>query len=161
MAKFILSPEVEEELTAIAEYIAEDDPDTADRFIEAAYETFARLGRLPGMRRARRFRASRLKNLRSFPKEQTMQTVEDIIKQACRLSPQDRQRLVEEVEASLVKDVIKRRPARKDSWATEMRSVLSEFRKGAKGYSAEAIDQIVDEAVAAVRSGKRPRKGKA
>ncbi len=31
MAKFILSPEVEEELTAIAEYIAEDDPDTADR----------------------------------------------------------------------------------------------------------------------------------
>jgi hypothetical protein len=90
-----------------------------------------------------------------------MQTVEEIIKQACRLSPQDRQRLVEEVEASLVEDVVKRRSARKDSWATEMRHVLSEFRKGAEGYPAEAIDQIVDEAVAAVRSGKRPRKGKA
>jgi toxin ParE1/3/4 len=66
MAKFILSPEVEGELTAIAEYIAEDDPDAADRFIEAAYETFSRLATLPGMGRARRFRASRLKNLRSF-----------------------------------------------------------------------------------------------
>ena len=52
MAKFILSPEVEEELTAIAEVIAEDDPDAADRFIEAAYETFLRLATLPGMGRA-------------------------------------------------------------------------------------------------------------
>jgi toxin ParE1/3/4 len=66
MAKFILSPDVEEELTAIVEYIAEDDPDAADRFIEAAYETFSRLAELPGMGRARRFRASRLANLRSF-----------------------------------------------------------------------------------------------
>ena len=66
MAKFILSSEVEEELTAIAEVIAEDDPDAADRFIEAAYETFLRLATLPGMGRARRFRASRLKDLRSF-----------------------------------------------------------------------------------------------
>lgn len=66
MAKFILSPDVEEELTAIAEYIAEDDPDAADRFIEAAYETFTKLAALSGMGRVRRFRASRLKNLRSF-----------------------------------------------------------------------------------------------
>jgi predicted sugar kinase len=86
--------------------------------------------------------------------------VEEIIKQACQLSLQDRQRLVKEVEASLVKEVVKSRPARKDSWATQMRQVLGEFRKGAAGYSAEAIDQIVDEAVAAVRSGKQPRKGK-
>jgi hypothetical protein len=90
-----------------------------------------------------------------------MQAVEEIIKQARQLSPQDRQRLVEEVEASLVEDVVKRRPARKDPWATEMHHVLSEFRKGAEGYSAEAIDQIVDEAVAAVRSEKQPGKGKA
>lgn len=66
MAKFILSPAVEEELTAIAEYIAEHDPDAADRFIEAAYGTFTKLANQPGMGRARRFRASRLKNLRSF-----------------------------------------------------------------------------------------------
>ena len=90
-----------------------------------------------------------------------MQTVEEIRKRACRLLPQDRQRLVEEVEASLVEDAVKRRLARKDSWATEMHHVLSEFRKGAEGYSAKAIDQIVDEAVVAVHSGKRPRKGKA
>lgn len=90
-----------------------------------------------------------------------MQTVEEIIKQACQLSPQDRQRLVKEVEASLVGDVVKRRSARKDSWTAEMRHVLGKFRKGAEGYSAAAIDQIVDEAVTMVRSEKRSRKGKA
>jgi toxin ParE1/3/4 len=66
MARFILAPEVEEELTAIAEYIADEDPDAADRFIEAAYETFTKLAQVPGMGRPRRFRASRLSNLRSF-----------------------------------------------------------------------------------------------
>jgi toxin ParE1/3/4 len=66
MANFILAPDVEEELTAIAEYITEHDPDAADRFIEAAYETFTKLANQPGMGRTRRFRASRLKNLRSF-----------------------------------------------------------------------------------------------
>jgi toxin ParE1/3/4 len=66
MPKFILSPEVEEELSVIAEYIAEDDPDAADRFIEAAYATFSKLATLPEMGRVRRFRASRLQNLRSF-----------------------------------------------------------------------------------------------
>jgi toxin ParE1/3/4 len=66
MANCILSPDVEEELTAIAEYIAEDNPDAADRFIEAAYETFTKLALSPGIGRIRRFRASRLKHLRSF-----------------------------------------------------------------------------------------------
>jgi toxin ParE1/3/4 len=66
MANFILAPDVEEELTSIAEYLAEHDPDTADRFIDAAYETFTKLANQPGMGRTRRFRAARLKNLRSF-----------------------------------------------------------------------------------------------
>jgi toxin ParE1/3/4 len=66
MAKFILAPEVEGELTAIAEYIADHDPDAADRFIEAAYETFTKLAQVPGMGRPRRFRTARLANLRSF-----------------------------------------------------------------------------------------------
>jgi toxin ParE1/3/4 len=66
MARLILAPEVEEELTAIAEYIADEDPDAADRFIEAAYETFTKLAQVPGMGRPRRFRASRLSTLRSF-----------------------------------------------------------------------------------------------
>lgn len=90
-----------------------------------------------------------------------MQTVEELIQQARQLSPQERQRLVAAVEASLVEDVLKRRPAWKDPWAAEMRQVLSEFRKGAEGYSADEIDQIVDAAVETVRSGKRPRKSKA
>lgn len=66
MAKVILSPDVEEDLLVIADYIADDSPDAADRFIEAAYGTFTRLFRFPGMGRPRKFRASRLKGLRSF-----------------------------------------------------------------------------------------------
>lgn len=43
-------------------------------------------------------------------------------------------------------------PAQKDeSWSKEMKSVVSEFRQGAEGYSDEEIESIVDEAVNAVR----------
>jgi toxin ParE1/3/4 len=66
MAKFILAPDVEVELMAIADYIAEDNQEAADRFIEAAYETFQKLAQIPGMGRPRRFRRSRLRDLRSF-----------------------------------------------------------------------------------------------
>jgi hypothetical protein len=90
-----------------------------------------------------------------------MQTVDEIIKQARQLSPQERQRLVEEVEASLVEDVVTKPPTPQETWAVEMRQVVSEFRKGAKSYSTEEIDRIVDDVVAAVRSGKRSRKEKA
>jgi toxin ParE1/3/4 len=66
MAKFILAPDVEGELRAIADYIAEQHPDAADRFIDAAYETFTTLAALPGMGRQRRFRHTRLQHVRSF-----------------------------------------------------------------------------------------------
>jgi len=66
MAKFILAPDVEVELMVIADRIAEDNPEAADRFIEAAYETFSKLAQVPGMGRPRRFRHSRLRDLRSF-----------------------------------------------------------------------------------------------
>jgi len=66
MAKFILAPDVEVELIAIADYIAEDNPEAADRFIEAAYETFQKLAQVPGMGRSRQFRHVRLRALRSF-----------------------------------------------------------------------------------------------
>jgi len=66
MAKFLLAPDVEVELIAIADYIAEDNLEAADLFIEAAYETFSKLAQVPGMGRPRRFRHSRLRDLRSF-----------------------------------------------------------------------------------------------
>jgi len=87
-----------------------------------------------------------------------MQTVEELIHQACQLSPQERQQLVAAVEASLVADVVAPDDASHEAWAAEMQAVLSEFRHGAAGYSEAEIEQIVDEAVEAVRRGQRPPK---
>ena len=87
-----------------------------------------------------------------------MHTVEELIHHACQLSLQERQRLVAAVEASLVAEVVMADDATHDTWATEMQEVLTEFRQGATGYSADEIDQIVDAAVEAVRSGQRPAK---
>ncbi len=43
-------------------------------------------------------------------------------------------------------------PSRKDdTWSDDMRQVVSEFREGAESYSDEEIENIVDEAVNAVR----------
>ena len=44
-------------------------------------------------------------------------------------------------------------PAQKDeSWSREMKEVVTEFRKGAEEYSDDEIEEIVDEAVNAVRA---------
>ena len=66
MPKFILSEYVEPELDAIWEYIAIDNMDAADRFLDAAYGTFLELARMPGMGRMRKFPQVRLRELRSF-----------------------------------------------------------------------------------------------
>ena len=90
-----------------------------------------------------------------------MQTVEEIIEQARHLSPKDRIRLVEKVEESLLEEVVKVRPGRRNAaWSREMRQVVAALRKGAEGYSEAAIDRIVDDAVVAVRSEKPRHQGK-
>jgi toxin ParE1/3/4 len=66
MARFIFSEFVEPELSAIWDYHARDNPDAADRFLEAAYGTFQELARMPGMGRPRNFPQAQLHNLRSF-----------------------------------------------------------------------------------------------
>ena len=56
---------------------------------------------------------------------------------------------------SRIEDVL---PSQKDeTWSKEMRNVVSELRKGASKYSDEEIDDIVDEAVKAVRSEEKHR----
>lgn len=85
-----------------------------------------------------------------------MPTLEELITHACRLAPHERQRLVAAVEASLVADVLTLEAASPEAWAAEMQEVLTDLRKGAAGYSEAEIDQIVDEAVEAVRRGQRP-----
>ena len=66
MPKCVLSEFVEPELDAIWEYIARDNIDAADRFLEAAFDTLQELARMPGMGRKRNFPQARLRDLRSF-----------------------------------------------------------------------------------------------
>ena len=66
MAEFILAPCVEDELWAIWEFIAQDNPDAATRVVDAAYETFTVLAATPGLGRLRKFRNPRLKGVRSW-----------------------------------------------------------------------------------------------
>ncbi len=46
--------------------LAIDNPDAADRFLEAAFGTFEALARMPAMGRKRKFSQERLRDLRSF-----------------------------------------------------------------------------------------------
>jgi len=66
MAKIIFSEYVEPELTAIWEFIALENIDAADRFLESAQVTFQELAQMPHMGRARNFPHDRLRSLRSF-----------------------------------------------------------------------------------------------
>lgn len=53
-------------------------------------------------------------------------------------------------------------PAKKDAaWFKKMHRVVSELRKGAEKYTDEEIDEIVDEAVKAVRGEKNRRRERA
>jgi toxin ParE1/3/4 len=65
MPKCVLDPCVENELWEIWRFIAQDNPDAADRVLEVACKTFEILAKNPGIGRPRRFRKSRLRNLRS------------------------------------------------------------------------------------------------
>jgi len=66
MPRIVFSEYVEPELAAIWKYIAYDNEDAADRFLDAAEATFEELARMPRMRVARKFSPERLRNLRSF-----------------------------------------------------------------------------------------------
>ena len=66
MPEFILAPVVEDELWAIWQFIAQDNPDAATHVIEAAYETFAKLAANPELGRLRNFQNTQLLGTRSF-----------------------------------------------------------------------------------------------
>ena len=66
MPRIVFSEYVEPELAAILEYIALDNIDAADRFLESAQATFQELARMPRMGPVRKFSHKRLLNLRSF-----------------------------------------------------------------------------------------------
>jgi len=66
VAEFTLASGVEDELWAIWEHIADDNPDAATQVVEAACETCKALAANPGLGRLRKFRNPRLKGVRSW-----------------------------------------------------------------------------------------------
>jgi transcriptional regulator with XRE-family HTH domain len=76
-----------------------------------------------------------------------------------KLDPHDKEAVKTVLESVIVRSRLEEiMPYRKDeAWSKEMRAVLSDLRKGAKGYSDEEIDTMVDEAVHSVRREEREK----
>ncbi|MBI3877557.1 MAG: type II toxin-antitoxin system RelE/ParE family toxin [Verrucomicrobia bacterium] len=66
MPDFFVAPEAEADVLEIATYIARDNFGAADRFIDAAYDTFRFLTTQPEIGRVRRFKKPQLKGIRSW-----------------------------------------------------------------------------------------------
>lgn len=76
-----------------------------------------------------------------------------------RLNPHDKDAIKTILESMIIKGRIEEiMPSKTDTaWSKEMHKVVSEFRKSAEGYSEQEIEDIVDEAVKAVRAEERGR----
>ena len=79
-----------------------------------------------------------------------------------RLTPPDQEAVKILLESVIIKNKIQEvmPPISDAAWSREMRKVVSEFRKGAEGYSEEEIESIVDEAVTAVRAEEKQKRAK-
>jgi toxin ParE1/3/4 len=64
--KIVRYPEVLEELINIAYYIAQDNFEAADHFLEACEETFQQLAQIPFIGSVREFQNQRLKDVRMW-----------------------------------------------------------------------------------------------
>ena len=74
-----------------------------------------------------------------------------------KMDPHDKNAIKTILESVIIKSRLEEiMPSETDmTWSREMREVVSELRKGAEEYSDEEIDDIVDEAVKAVREQER------
>jgi len=79
-----------------------------------------------------------------------------------KMNPHDKDAIQTIIESMIIKSRLEEvMPPKSDiAWTKEMQKVVSEFRKGAEGYSEEEIDSIVDEAVASVRAEKKHKRVK-
>jgi toxin ParE1/3/4 len=66
MSRIILSEFVVPEIEAIWEYIAIDNSEAADRFVDSVFRTFETLAGMPGLGRSRKIPHARLREVRSF-----------------------------------------------------------------------------------------------
>jgi transcriptional regulator with XRE-family HTH domain len=75
-----------------------------------------------------------------------------MFKEVEHMGEEERGTIKKVIDAMIVKSKVQKaiRPEQ-DPWSVRMRKVVDRLREGAKGYSEEEIERIVDEAVAAVR----------
>lgn len=64
MARYVAKPQVDEDLIRDARWIEQDNPDAAERFLEASFEGFEFLARVPEAGVRARFKDERLKDVR-------------------------------------------------------------------------------------------------
>jgi len=78
------------------------------------------------------------------------------------MNPHDKDAIQTVIESMIIKNRLEdvMHPQSDAAWTKEMGKVVSEFRKGAEGYTEEEIDSIVDEAVAAVRGEKKQKRAR-
>ena len=62
--RFVVRPQARREIRNIADYIAAENLEASDRFIDEVYAAFQLLARMPELGSARRFRRESLKGLR-------------------------------------------------------------------------------------------------
>jgi toxin ParE1/3/4 len=62
--RYVVRPQARRDIWDIADYIAADNLEASDRFIDAAHSAFALLAQMPFMGSTRRFRRESLKGLR-------------------------------------------------------------------------------------------------
>ena len=63
-SRFRVRPKAREDIVEIAEYIAADNPDASDRFIDKVFEALDLLSKAPNLGSARRFRRKSLRGIR-------------------------------------------------------------------------------------------------
>src|SRR3982751_3382127 len=63
-ARFVVRPKARRDVREIADYIAADNLEASDRFIDEVYAAFQLLAQMPELGSARRFRRESLKGLR-------------------------------------------------------------------------------------------------
>lgn len=77
----------------------------------------------------------------------------------CSLEEGEREAVKKMLEGIIVKHQVEKmmRPKAEKSWSQRFREITDRLAKGAKGYTQEEIDKVIDEAVVAVRTKKHAR----
>lgn len=83
-----------------------------------------------------------------------------MFKEAEDLEQDERETIKKVIDAMIVKSKVEKviKPELQEPWSNRARKVLSTFREKTKGHSEKEIDQIVDEAVKAVRREEKHKK---